>query len=74
MLEQLQLAHIFVEFLLRKSESFAVDASRLQESISLVHKDRMIHWDRKLDVAGMARAGGLVQITCCAPKIQLASC
>lgn len=67
MLKQLQLAHILVKIFLRKSEAFAVDAGGLQESISLVHEDRVIDWDRKLDMASMAWAGSLVEVTCCTP-------
>jgi hypothetical protein len=73
MLEKLQLAYVFVEFLLRKSEAFAVNASGLQESIGLVHEDGVVYWDRKLNVAGMTWTGSLVQVACCTPKVQLGS-
>lgn len=62
MLQQPQLANVFVQVFLRHSKTLAVNTTGLEETVCLVHEYGVIDRDGELDVAGMAGASRLVQV------------
>lgn len=64
MLYQLQLADIFVKFFLGQSKPLAVDACCSEEAVRLIEEDWMVDRNRQLNMARVARAIDLVEVTC----------
>lgn len=72
-LQQAEHAGVLVDLMPGKSESVAVNTLSSEETVGLVHEDRVVDGYRKFDVARMPWALGLVQVACKAPTHDVVS-
>jgi hypothetical protein len=72
-LEEAQHAGVLVDLVARHAEMVAVDALGAEQPVGLVHEDGVVDGHRKLDVARMAGALGLIQVACSAATQSIVS-